>query len=145
MKTTIKSFLNAFIVIAIMSMGTEAIAAAKTKVVSIKTSAVCGSCKARIEKALASVDGVEAAVLNLNNQKVKVSSLVVKFEASYFKKATGRTRFVCNDGDALRETIQRAIATNEPQTFASTSIGSNAEGEKVAECIITWSFKAKTS
>ena len=74
----------------------------------------------------------------------RVSMLVVKFEAAYFKKATGRTRFVCNDGAALKAIVERAIATNEPQTFATTSIGTNTQGEKIAECTITWSFKAKT-
>jgi hypothetical protein len=73
----------------------------------------------------------------------RVSMLVVKFEAAYFKKAVGRTSFTCNDGDALAAVIQRAIDTGEPQTFTSTSIGTNDSGEKIAECLITWSFKAK--
>src|SRR5687768_9353606 len=37
----------------------------------------------------------------------KVSMLVVKFEAAYFKKATSRTRFLCNDGPLLASTIAR--------------------------------------
>jgi hypothetical protein len=84
-------------------------------------------------------------LVHVNDMPVKVSSLVVKFEANYFKKATGRTRFVCNDGLALRATIEKAIASGEPQIFSSTTIGSNEQGEQVAECLITWSFKAKVS
>jgi hypothetical protein len=83
------------------------------------------------------------AMVHVSAQSTKVSSLVVKFEASYFKKATGRTRFVCNDGMALRAAIEKAIATGEPQAFTTTAIGTNKDGEKVAECLITWSFKAK--
>jgi phage terminase large subunit-like protein len=83
------------------------------------------------------------ALVCINTQRVKVSSLVVKFEAGYFKKAVGRTRFVCNDGAALRSVIEQSISSGEPQTFVSRSVGSNDEGEKVAECLITWSFKAK--
>ena len=69
--------------------------------------------------------------------------LVVKFEANYFKKATGRTRFECNDGAMLLQVIEKAIETKEAQTFVTTSIGVNEQGEKVAECLITWSFKVK--
>jgi hypothetical protein len=83
------------------------------------------------------------AMAHVSAQSTKVSSLVVKFESSYFKKATGRTRFVCNDGLALRAVIEKAIATSEPQTYTTTATGTNREGEKVAECFITWSLKAK--
>jgi hypothetical protein len=69
--------------------------------------------------------------------------LVVKFEANYFKKATGRTRFECKDGAMLLNAIEKAIATGDPQVFVATSTGTNQQGEKVAECFITWSFKAK--
>jgi len=82
-------------------------------------------------------------LVHVNDMPVKVSSLVVKFEASYFKKATGVTRFVCNDGMALRATIEKAIAISEPQAFTSKATGTNKQGELVAECLITWSFKAK--
>ena len=74
-----------------------------------------------------------------------VSMLVVKFEAGYFKKATGRTRFECKDGGLLLGAIEKAIATREPQTCVTTSVGINDQGEKVAECFITWSFKTRQS
>jgi periplasmic mercuric ion binding protein len=72
MKTTIKSFLGVFLIIALLSSSNEVAAFSKSKTLSIKTSAVCGSCKARIEKALKATEGVEDAILNLNNQNVKV-------------------------------------------------------------------------
>jgi hypothetical protein len=74
-----------------------------------------------------------------------VSMLVVKFEANYFKKATGRTRFECRDGALLLSAIEKAIATREPQVCITTSTGTNKQGEKVAECQITWSFKSRQS
>ena len=74
-----------------------------------------------------------------------VSMLVVKFEANYFKKATGRTRFECMDGALLLNAIEKAIATREPQVCVTTSTGTNKQGEKVAECQITWSFKSRQS
>ena len=84
------------------------------------------------------------AMAHIYQRRPSVSMLVVKLEANYFKKAVGRTRFVCEDGIALKETIERAISSGEPQTFVARSTGTNAEGEKVAEFFLTWSFKAKS-
>jgi hypothetical protein len=83
------------------------------------------------------------AMAHVYKRKPAVSMLVVKFEASYFKKATGRTRFECRDGDLLKNTIEKAMTTGEPQVCVTTATGVNQQGDKVAECLITWSFKAK--
>ncbi|WP_207512520.1 DUF4442 domain-containing protein [Longitalea luteola] len=83
------------------------------------------------------------AMAHVYGRKPAVSMLVVKFEASYFKKATGRTRFECRDGKLLSGAIEQAIATGEPQVCTTTSTGINKQGDKVAECLITWSFKTR--
>ena len=75
--------------------------------------------------------------------KPPVSMLVVKVESEYFKKATGRTSFICEDGMAIKETIEQAIETGEARIIRSKSIGKNNDGVIVAEFFITWSFKAK--
>lgn len=72
-----------------------------------------------------------------------VSMLVTRTEANYTKKATGRTTFRCSDGAAIRETIDKARSTGDPQTIKARSIGTNPSGEQVAEFFITWSFKVK--
>lgn len=71
MKTIARQFLMALLLIGTV---TTVVAAekGKTKVVNIKTSAICGSCKARIEKALKAAPGVEEAMLNLDSKQVKV-------------------------------------------------------------------------
>jgi hypothetical protein len=84
------------------------------------------------------------ALAHLHKRKPAVSMLVVKLEAAYFKKATGKTLFTCSDGDAIRAAIERAVTTNEPQTIGAKSTGRNKDGEPVAEFIITWSFKARS-
>lgn len=83
------------------------------------------------------------AMAHVYDRKPGVSMLVVKFEASYFKKATGRTRFECRDGSLLLNAIEQAIATGEPQVCTTTSTGINKQGDKVAECLITWSFRRR--
>ena len=73
-----------------------------------------------------------------------VSMLVVKVESEYFKKATGRTTFICEDGKPISETIEQAIRTREARTIRAKSVGRNKEGVIVAEFFITWSFKVKS-
>jgi hypothetical protein len=80
---------------------------------------------------------------HLRGLQPPVSMLVVGIEGQFFKKATGRTRFTCTDGARIRETIGAAIATGESQTIRARSVGVNAEGDKVAEFFVTWSFKQK--
>lgn len=83
------------------------------------------------------------AMAHLYKINPPVSMLVVKVESEYFKKATGRTSFVCEDGELFQKTIEETIATGEPKTLRAKSVGANKEGEIVAEFYITWSFKAK--
>ena len=83
------------------------------------------------------------AMAHVYKNKPAISMLVVKVDSEYFKKATGRTTFICEDGDALLQTIQDSIATGEGRTFRAKSTGRNANNETVAEFYVTWSFKAK--
>lgn len=85
------------------------------------------------------------AMAHLYKINPPVSMLVVKVESEYFKKATGRTSFVCEDGALFEKAIAETLATGEARTMRAKSVGTNKEGEKVAEFYITWSFKAKKS
>lgn len=82
-------------------------------------------------------------LMQLHKRSPAVSMLVVKLEARYHKKATGRTSFICTDGKLFEKTVEQAINSGEAQTMDARSVGYNKEGEIVAEFIITWSFKAK--
>jgi hypothetical protein len=83
------------------------------------------------------------AMAQLYKSKPPVSMLVVHTEATYFKKATGRTRFICTDGEAIKTAVRQAIATGEATTIKARSLGTNAADDPVAEFFITWSFKVK--
>lgn len=83
------------------------------------------------------------AMAHLHKRNPAVSMLVVKVESEYFKKATGKTTFVCNDGESMLHAIEESIATGEGKILRAKSTGKNAGGEIVAEFYITWSFKAK--
>lgn len=84
------------------------------------------------------------AMAHLYKINPPVSMLVVKVESEYFKKATGRTSFVCEDGELFQQAIAETIATGEARVVKAQSIGTNSAGEVVAEFTITWSFKAKS-
>ena len=73
----------------------------KSSVVTIQTSAVCESCKARIERALKSTDGIISANLNLDDKKVKVKYNPDKITADKIKTAIANTGY---DADDVKKT-----------------------------------------
>ena len=83
-------------------------------------------------------------MIHLSKRKPAVSMLVVKVEGNYFKKATGIVSFICEDGELIEKMIEESISTSEARTVKTKSIGTNKEGELVAEFYITWSFKGKS-
>ena len=83
------------------------------------------------------------AMIHTYKSNPTISMLVTKLEANYFKKATGLTKFTCEDGSLIESTIEKAVATGEGQTIRAKSSGINQAGEPVAEFFITWSFKAR--
>lgn len=83
------------------------------------------------------------AMAHLYKSNPPVSMLVVRVDSEYLKKATGRTSFVCDDGLLFEKAIEETIATGEPRVVKARSVGTNNDGEVVAEFYITWSFKVK--
>ncbi len=80
---------------------------------------------------------------HIHNRNPAVSMLVVNISGNFIKKATGKTTFICNDGLVIKQTIEAAIFHGEGKTITAKSIGTNEQGEVVAEFLVTWSFKAK--
>jgi hypothetical protein len=83
------------------------------------------------------------ALGHLYKRKPAVSMLVVKTEGEYFKKATDKTTFACEDGLQIKKSIEDSIESGEGRTIRAKTIGKNKAGELVAEFYITWSFKSK--
>nr|WP_294907229.1 DUF4442 domain-containing protein [uncultured Lacibacter sp.] len=82
-------------------------------------------------------------LMQITGRKPAVSMLVVGIEGNFFKKATDRTTFICDEGKQFEQLVEEAIATGEAKTIRAKSTGRNKAGEIVAEFYITWSFKAK--
>ncbi len=97
MKPVVKSFIASFALIFFMSLGLYATERHKAETVSIKTSAICESCQKRIEKALLATPGVEAAVLNLNNKKVKVKYDPITINLDQIRLVISNTGYDADD------------------------------------------------
>lgn len=85
------------------------------------------------------------AMMQLHKIQPAVSMLVLKVHGNYHKKATGITTFRCEDGVALRDAVQKAIATGEGVSLETVSKGYNSNNELVADFSIVWTFKVKRS
>jgi hypothetical protein len=72
-----------------------------------------------------------------------ISMLITNMEASYSKKATGKTFFVCEAGKQIYDAIENSITTGESKSITAKSTGTNKNGDVVAEFLFTWSFKLK--
>jgi hypothetical protein len=87
-----------------------------------------------------------ALILNgVYNSKPGISTLIVKNQAVYHKKAVGTITFTCADGKLIEEYINKAKASGESILADTTSIGKDEAGDVVAEFVFTWSMKVKTS
>ena len=73
-----------------------------------------------------------------------VSMLVLSMKAEFHKKAVGKIRFECNDGNLIKSAVAAAIETQTGQTCVTHSLGFDEVGVCVAEFYITWTFKQKS-
>lgn len=73
----------------------------------------------------------------------KISMLVRSQKGTFTKKATGKIRFVCNDGLKVKEAIDKAIATEEGQSLLVYAEGFDETGESVSHFEYEWGIKLK--
>lgn len=85
------------------------------------------------------------AMAHTYKQDPGISMLVVNLEAKFMKKATGLTVFTCEDGLLISQAVREAAASGKSVTVSARSVGTNEQGEMVAEFILTWSFKPRSS
>jgi len=85
------------------------------------------------------------AMCHVHGRRPSVALLVVRVESVYSRKARGLIRFTCNDGEAIGRAVEQAVAGGEAATVEARSIGTNEQGEVVAEFAVTWSFRKRNS
>ncbi|MBS1761583.1 MAG: DUF4442 domain-containing protein [Bacteroidetes bacterium] len=77
------------------------------------------------------------------DKKPRVSMLVTRIEGRYFKKATNKTTFTCEDGKSLASTINYCISNDTSANYSARSRGIDKNGDIIAEFVIEWSFKPR--
>ena len=64
-------------------------------------------------------------MMHIHQRTPAVSMLVLHVNGSFHKKATGITTFTCEEGDRIRDAVEKAIATGEGVTVDVTTKGWN--------------------
>ena len=72
-----------------------------------------------------------------------VSIIVGDCFGEFVAKAKDLTTFVCNDGERIAETVEKAIKTGEPQEVLCQTVGYSKAGEEVARFTFTWKMKMR--
>ena len=83
------------------------------------------------------------AMMHVYKRTPKVSMLITNMQATYFKKATEKIFFVCEAGKQIYDIIEDSIASHESKSITVKSVGTDKDGEVIAEFLFTWSFKVK--
>lgn len=96
-------------------------------------------------QAMAAELSTGALVMNkIQASDKKISMLVAQNKAVFTKKATGKIRFTCYDGDKVNNALQGTIDTGEGQTFWMKSVGVNEDGVEVSVFEFEWTVKLKS-
>lgn len=72
-----------------------------------------------------------------------ISMLVVNLESEFIKKANSITTFVCNDVEAIFETVQKCRESKQGEIIRVETIGYNEQNEIIAKFWFTWSVKER--
>lgn len=75
--------------------------------------------------------------------KPSFSTLLLKCEANFNKKAVGITSFVCNDGKMVKEKLKEAIETKKPVVIKASTQGIDENSNVTCQFNFTWSVKAR--
>jgi hypothetical protein len=78
-------------------------------------------------------------------QKPSFSTLPLKLEADFNKKAIGITSFICNDGKMVKKKLMEALEIKTPVVIKASSQGIDENSNVICEFNFTWSVKARES
>ncbi|MDX1761572.1 MAG: DUF4442 domain-containing protein [Christiangramia sp.] len=96
-------------------------------------------------QAMAAELSTGALVMNqIQSSDKKISMLVAQNKAVFTKKATGKIKFTCYDGNKVNEALDKTIETGEGQTFWMKSVGVNEDGVEVSVFEFEWTVKLKS-
>lgn len=79
----------------------------------------------------------------IDNLNKNVSMLVIENKAVFTKKAKGKIKFVCGQGQEVKETFETLSESKKPQTIWMSAQGLDEDGDRVSYFEFHWTLKEK--
>ena len=79
----------------------------------------------------------------INDRKINVSMLVISSSSNFYKKAVGRIKFNCIQGNELKNVFDKLDEKNPTNKITMFSRGIDEAGDVVSDFKFEWSFKRK--
>jgi len=79
----------------------------------------------------------------INDRKINVSMLVISSSSNFYKKAVGRIKFNCIQGNELKNVFDKLDEKNPTNKITMFSRGIDEVGDVVSDFKFEWSFKRK--
>ena len=79
----------------------------------------------------------------INDRKINVSMLVISSSSNFYKKAVGRIKFNCIQGNELKNIFDKLDEKNPTNKITMFSRGIDELGDVVSDFKFEWSFKRK--
>jgi hypothetical protein len=96
-----------------------------------------------VQSMAAELSTASTCLLAVTGQKPSVAFIIVDMKASFYKKATGRVFFTCQDAMQAFNAVDKCIQSGDPETATFHTVGKMADGTVVSEFEFTWSFKQR--
>ena len=80
---------------------------------------------------------------NIYKRRPAISMLVTEQRGVFYKKATGKIIFICEDGNKMANAVEEALSSMNAVSIVCYSKGMNSSKELVAEFWVTWSLKTR--
>ncbi|MEQ8552535.1 MAG: thioesterase [Cyclobacteriaceae bacterium] len=97
-----------------------------------------------VQSMAAELSTATPCLLAVQGHKPSIAFIIVDLKANFYKKATGRVYFHCDQGSRAFNAVAKAISSGEAQTATFNTIGKMEDGTIVSDFEFTWSFKQRS-
>lgn len=85
------------------------------------------------------------AMIHLAGHDVSIAWIVLDFEASFPKKATGDVTFTCSQVAEIKDVVNKAAESGNAETLKIETVGRMVDGTEVSRFVFHWSFKRRAN
>ena len=96
-----------------------------------------------VQSMAAELSTAAMALLAITGKSPSVAFIIVDLEAKFFKKATGKVTFTCENGLDAFKAVEECIESGQATTSKMKTVGTMEDGTIVSEFYFTWSFKQR--